>query len=426
MAQACRSTFGLFYIKKTDSFALIGSILFSLILTFSLMSLSTDKGWSEPSPPPSKDLEEIKQQVNSLKQDQNSLKSQLNKIEGEITRANQHLLKNEPTSQWNLLLLGVLAIVSSLIAYELIKLLFGSLRRANMNNPQEIHGSSDRQSSDIFDEAATRITTRFNGLESKVDRLDFNIGEIKNKFQDIETDLSQLKQQNEDQFENPSYRRFEALIFELSKRVSSLEVQNSKLLDKIDTLSTQLEHQQGREKRTEQPKSSPVSFDSWKSHPSHAAKSSPIIEPSAPPDPPLALEQPPTYPNHVNGLVELYNRQGIHSSPSYRSHKVSETDGSFTKHYQDQSAPLLLAYDDNGSFLALKMLDELESIFWLVPDTNLLVNEFNYKAVSQLFDCIGFENSLSKKIKLVKPAWTIQTEDRRFQVKYPGKLEFVD
>lgn len=133
------------------------------------------------------------------------------------------------------------------------------------------------------------------------------------------------------------------------------------------------------------------------------------------------------YPAYVEVLVNAYNKQPELLNNYFEIYEVSETKNFLNKDLLKTEYSSIFSKIPNGSFLALRLKNRDDAIFWLVPRVNLIVNEYNYDALAQTFECSGYKDRFATKIKLMRPGMLQLIEEQDFEgfgLKYPGALEF--
>jgi hypothetical protein len=133
------------------------------------------------------------------------------------------------------------------------------------------------------------------------------------------------------------------------------------------------------------------------------------------------------YPAYVEVLVNAYNKQPELLNNYFETYEVSETKSFLGGNFLEAEYSLVFAKTPNGSFLALRLKNRDDATFWLVPRVNLIVNEFNYGALAQTFECSGYEDRFATKIKLMRPGmlqWIEEQDFEGFGLRFPGALEF--
>lgn len=76
---------------------------------------------------------------------------------------------------------------------------------------------------------------------------------------------------------------------------------------------------------------------------------------------------------------------------------------------------------DRGSFWVLTSENE----FYLVPKPDIKLNAFNYELLTSLFDCKGYKQEKSQRIKLLKPGkLSLKVQGETWELKEKGELQF--
>lgn len=118
-------------------------------------------------------------------------------------------------------------------------------------------------------------------------------------------------------------------------------------------------------------------------------------------------------------LVQEYNENL--DSLSQRASEVSETEKSISDRRMSSSSSITFEKKRRGNYLIVKEGD----YEYLVPSSNLRINEHNYKTVDALFECRGFQPGYSEKFNLFKPAKVSSgSEAETWKLDEPGIIQF--
>ena len=102
--------------------------------------------------------------------------------------------------------------------------------------------------------------------------------------------------------------------------------------------------------------------------------------------------------NPYDELTETYNqRPDLLSNDAIN---VSETEESIQARISGNSQIAILAQSDNGNYWILTVGE----FYYLIPKINLIINKDQYNSLQYFFTCYGYQENLSSKLKLLKPA----------------------